>query len=127
LAGTQSDQRLTQNATFNYTHLKEHGLLMISDWALLNDTKPKQVERMLVKTFNWREALAAEMALIYEAYRSVYLIGAISGGRCADPTETQWQQMGEYLYSKTQSVTHSVTRNDDILKKLRDIAKMIRQ
>jgi hypothetical protein len=123
---TWTKRLVLQDANVKH-YLKEHGLLLISDWALLNDTKPKQIQGMLVKTFNWREALAAEMALVHEAYRSVYLVGALGGGRCADPTETQLQQMGEYLDSKTQPVIHSATRNDDILKKLRDIAKMIRQ
>jgi hypothetical protein len=116
-------KRLTlQDANVKH-YLKEHGLILISDWALLNDTKPKQVCRMLINVFNSSKELAAESALIHEAYRSVYLIGASQGGRCIDPTEAQLQQMGDYLSTKTQKVT----RNDDILKKLRYIADRIRQ
>jgi hypothetical protein len=103
-------------------YLRDHGILMISDWALLNDTKTQQVQRMLIEQFSASEGLANRSALIHEAYRSVYLIGASQGVRCADPTEAQLQQMSDYLYAKTPKII----RNDDILDELRAIAKQIR-
>jgi hypothetical protein len=38
--------------------LKEHGLLLISDWGLLNDTKPRQLRRILVEYFDEAAAIA---------------------------------------------------------------------
>jgi hypothetical protein len=116
-------KRLLRQTANVKQYLREHGILLISDWALLNDTKPSQIKRMLVESFLSTEKFATELALIHEAYRSVYLVGAISGGRCADPTSAQLQQMGDYLYTKTQQAPP----NEVILKKLRSIAEMIRR
>jgi hypothetical protein len=103
-------------------YLKERGILLISDWALLNDTPPRRLQRLLTERFDWVQSAAAEAALVHTAYRAVYLIGASRGGACPDPSSAQLQQMADYLQSHSQLTASP----DSILKKLRLYAKQIR-
>jgi hypothetical protein len=103
-------------------YLKEQGILLISDWALLNDTSPRRLQRLLTERFDWVQSTAAEAAWVHTAYRAVYLIGASRGGACRDPNLDQLQQMADYLQDH-----HQVTVSpESILKKLRLYAKQIR-
>lgn len=83
--------------------LMEQGLYLVSDWAILNDTKPERLKQILINSYQWTPAAAAQAALILESYRVVYLPDRIAQGakgKCAAPTPEQLQRMAAYLQSK---------------------------
>lgn len=106
--------------------LKEQGLWLISDWAILNDTSISRLQRILGEVYQLTSVEIEQAALILESYRAVYLPDRIAqGGRgeCADPTPQQLQRMADYcLALSNQSIS-----SEAVLKKLEQIAKQLRQ
>ncbi|MCY6493858.1 hypothetical protein [Leptolyngbya sp. GGD] len=103
--------------------LKEQGLYLISDWAILNDTKAKQLKRILLQAFQWSNREAEEAADILESYRAVYLSDRIAQGqigKCVEPTLEQLQRMVKLLPDGSLSV-------EQFTKKLSQIARCLRQ
>ncbi len=106
--------------------LKEQGLWLISDWAILNDTSISRLKRVLGEVYQWASVEIEQAALILESYRSVYLPDHIAQGgssRCADPTPEQLQRMADYFQAKSNNSISS----EAIFKKLEQIAKQLRQ
>ncbi len=122
--GTWAARLVRQNADLKKS-LKEHRLLLISNWGLLNDTKPRQLQRILMEYFDEAEAIAQQAAWVHEAYRLVYLPDRPSrrGGLCKEPTAEQLQRMGSYIQSTFQ---HSLT-SEMIMARLQWSAKRLRQ
>ncbi|MDX2240024.1 MAG: hypothetical protein NW224_05000 [Leptolyngbyaceae cyanobacterium bins.302] len=79
--------------------LKDYGLLLISDWGLLNDTKPRQLRRILTQYFDEAEAPTNQAVWVHEAYRFVYLPDrpGSRGEICTEPTAEQLQRMVSYI------------------------------
>lgn len=79
--------------------LKDYGLLLISDWGLLNDTKPRQLRRILTQYFDEAEAPTNQAVWVHEAYRFVYLPDRPGnrGEICPEPTAEQLQRMVAYI------------------------------
>jgi hypothetical protein len=115
---TRQNQQLAQ-------YLKtEHRLLMVTDWALLNNTKPLQLRRMVIQFFSVAEAAADHLALLHEAYRYVYLPShSQQGGRCQQPTPEQLLTMATYVQDKS-GRQHSEQK---ILSDLQAIAAYVRR
>lgn len=102
---------------------KQQGLFLKSDWAILNSTTSKQLQRILKERFYW-SAETIQTAIVYlESYHAVYLndrIAAGSQGRCKEPTSEQLQRMVEYLQPK-------IVSPNQILNQLLAIAHCLRQ
>lgn len=80
--------------------LQQQGLYLKSDWAILNSTTSKRLERVLRERFYWSNAAIETAMLHLESYHAIYLndrIATGSQGRCPEPTPQQLERMAEYL------------------------------
>ncbi|PSB24997.1 hypothetical protein [Stenomitos frigidus] len=105
--------------------LKDYGLLLISDWGLLNDTKARQLRRILREYFDEAEAITNQAIWVHEAYRFVYLPDrpGSRGEICADPTAEQLQRMVAYIQATFQQSLSPAT----VMTCLQWSAKRLRQ
>jgi hypothetical protein len=104
--------------------LLECGVYLLSDWAILNDTTPRKLGRILA-TFQPLTAIEIEQACtLLEVYHQVYrrdrLLQRQSGiaGQCPQPSEAQLAEMAEQLGEAVPS---------RVLKRLRSLADRLRQ
>jgi hypothetical protein len=88
--------------------LLEQGLCMLSDWAILNDTKPKKLRRVLTQFHHLTEPEVEQAIILLESYHAVYRRDRIlqkQKGACPDPTTVQLQEIGDRIQAhSTQSV-----------------------
>ncbi|MFP4102925.1 hypothetical protein [Coleofasciculus sp.] len=83
--------------------LLEHGIYLVSDWAILNDTKPKQLHRIFAEFHNLTPPEIQHAQQLLEAYHAIYrsqrLKQRLAGvkGKCHPPTPEQLQQMAQCL------------------------------
>jgi len=110
--------------------LIEHGVYLISPWALLNDTKPDRLPPILNQFHHLSAAEVTQACLLLESYRSVYLPDRLQqrlhqGDRnaCSPPTLEQLQKMSEVMQAKTQTMVSP----NALLKQLQTLAQQIRQ
>jgi HPt (histidine-containing phosphotransfer) domain-containing protein len=105
--------------------LLECGVYLLSDWAILNDTTPNKLVRVLSPTLTVPEVNQAERLL--EAYHAVYrsdrMLQRQQGqkGACPAPTPEQLQRMVDQL------ATIPPLTGAGVLAKLRAIADRLRQ
>ena len=82
--------------------LLEHGVYLISDWAILNDTTPKQLQRIFSFyqcTVNEVQQAVNLLSNYHTVYRRQRLIERQAGikGKCLPPTLEQLHQIGKSL------------------------------
>jgi hypothetical protein len=83
--------------------LLECGVYLLSDWAILNDTQPTKLRRVLSSATPLTELEVAQALRVLEAYHGVYrrdrLLARQSGikGQCPPPTEAQLEEMAQQL------------------------------
>jgi hypothetical protein len=113
--------RLTCNHPELNRLLLEKGLYRVSDWAILNDTSPEQMQRIL-RTYHLCSEYEVAMATsLLEQYQQVYCRDRIAhrqaGGsrRCQPPTPEQLQEMNPAIPAKT------------LLAQLKHLASQLRQ
>ena len=96
--------------------LSEFGFKHLSDWALLNRARPKQIERLTERD-----------RYLVEVYHSVYRRDRVrqrpGAKRCPDPSTVQLEEMLAYLQGK--NVTVSTTAK--LLAELKQVALQLRQ
>lgn len=97
--------------------LSEFGFKVLSDWALLNRTRPKQLERLMMRD---RHLVEVFHAVYRQDRRKQKLKGA---KKCPEPTEAQLQQMLDLLQER-KVVINTTT---DVLKALKQVAIQLRQ
>ena len=97
--------------------LSEFGFKVLSDWALLNRTRPKQLERLLMRD---RHLVEVFHAVYRQDRRKQKSKGA---KKCPEPTEVQLQQMLDLLQQR-KVVINTTT---DVLKALKQVAIQLRQ
>jgi hypothetical protein len=83
--------------------LLERGVYLVSDWAILNDTTPKQIQRILAE-FHALSPVEIQVAThLLNAYHQVYRRDRLNQrqagikGQCAPPTSEQLQQIADDL------------------------------
>jgi hypothetical protein len=106
--------------------LLEQGLYLISDWALLNDTLPSQLEKLLTDFYQLSTLTVAQARAILAVYRDIYWADRrlqSAGLRCPVPTAEQLQRMGAQLTDQF-GFTYSPTQ---LLTKIQQIALYLRQ
>lgn len=83
--------------------LLEHGIYLISDWALLNDTTSAQVQRILLEFHGLSETEIKQAAQLLGSYHAVYQSDRLQQrqagvrGTCADPTSDQLTRIAQQL------------------------------
>jgi hypothetical protein len=108
--GTWASRLTWQDAKLKKLLKEEYGILMIGDWALLNDTQPSTFQRILIKHFNFPDpaleqaktpAYAAaikelnQLVAALQVYHDVYVAEHTPkrGRACPEPTIAQCQRM----------------------------------
>jgi hypothetical protein len=113
-----------QNPKLN-KFLLEHGLYLLSDWAILNDTKPERLRRVFTEFYSL-SALELEQAIaLLESYRIVYLGDRLkqrAKGQCPAPEEDQLQRISDLVREKTNQNSSTV----NVLTQLQKLAKHLR-
>ncbi|HEY9692387.1 MAG TPA: hypothetical protein V6D15_09290 [Oculatellaceae cyanobacterium] len=103
--------------------LLEHGVYLISDWAILNDTTPKQLQRIFSEFYQSTVHEAQQAVNLLSNYHKVYrrqrLIERQAGikGKCSPPTDEQLDQIGQPLNLAPQNT----------IKQLQNLALKLRQ
>lgn len=110
----------------NLNHfLLERGVYLISDWAILNDTTPKQLQRIFKEFHHLGDAAIAQASLLLEAYHTIYrqerLANRKNGGRskCPSPSLEQLQQIA--------SLVKLPISEGKTLSQLQDLAQRLRE
>lgn len=96
-------------------YLSEFGFQTLSDWALLNRTRPKQIERLLMRDRHLLEVFHA-------VYRQDRRQQRKAAKRCPEPTEEQLKKMLDHL----QSIV-VINTTADVMKALKQVAIQLRQ
>lgn len=108
--------------------LLEHGLYLMSDWALLNDTPPTQAQRILLEFHRLSEIEIHQATQLLKSYHAIYQRDRLQQrqagvrGACIEPTHDQLTQIAQQL---SLSVEHSLTL-DQIKQDLQMLAKRLR-
>ncbi len=109
--------------------LLEHGVYLISDWAILNDTTPKQLQRVFSQ-FHYLSAVEIQQAKrLLESYHAVYRAQRLQQrqagikGQCLPPTTEQLQQIAQHLATPSPDRFHPET----LMTKLQAIASRLRE
>lgn len=71
------------------TLLLDRGLYLISDWAILNDTKPDHLYRIWTQDYSLSPQEAEQACCLLESFRRVYTPEHKPGSRCKDPSADQ--------------------------------------
>lgn len=109
--------------------LLQHGVFLISDWALLNDTNSKQLQKILTDMYRLTSIEIQQMCELLVSYHAVYrqdrlsqrLAGATPA--CQPPTDEQLTRIAGELYTQT----NRILSNKAILNQLSAIATKLRQ
>lgn len=108
--------------------LLQHGVFIISDWALLNDTNPKELQRIMkmfeLASLDVRQSI--ELLISYHAvYREDRIEQRLKGKTlpCQSPTPEQLTRIANDLQART----NLFLDNQKVLTKLQEIAAKLRQ
>jgi hypothetical protein len=121
--------KLKQHSHLNKFLLEECGVYLISDWAILNDTKAKQLERILKEFYNLSEAEIKEAQCLLEGYHNVYRFQRLqqirkgARGICIPPTTQQLQSIAQYIKSNIGRLFDDIA----VSTKLKKLASQLRE
>lgn len=121
---TWTSRRVKQHPALN-RFLLECGVYLISDWAILNDTQPKQLQRILGEFYLITPAEIKRSQQLLEAYHAVYRSdrrGKHTRGQCTTPTTQQLQQIWQRIEAKTNQMLLT-----DVMRQLQNLANYLRQ
>ena len=108
--------------------LFQHGVYLVSDWAILNDTTPKQLQRILAQMYHSTPMEIQQACALLQSYHAVYREDRIqqratgAQTRCQPPTSEQLNRMGDYLRTQTDRTLHV----EALLSQLQAIATKLR-
>jgi hypothetical protein len=117
---TWASRRTNHHPALNRV-LLEKGLYRVSDWAILNDTEPEPLQRILRQYHLCSEYEVTQAMTLLERYQQVYKRDRIAqrlnrqGGRCQTPTAEQLRAIAPDLPPK------------ETLAQLRHLAGQLRQ
>lgn len=107
----------------------------ISDWAILNDTKSKQLERILAEFHHLSESEITLACILLESYHAVYRRDRLRQRRdsfsspqssrkkpCVPPTTEQLQEIARRVNAKSPFNL----RAQEVVNQLQDLAKRLR-
>lgn len=120
--------RVKQHPELN-KFLLERGVHLISDWAILNDTQPKQLERILKEFHTFSDGKIQEAQYLLHAYHTVYRVQRVQNIRkrvrsiCAEPTFEQLQDIAKNVNDKIGRLFDAET----VMIKLKKLASQLRE
>jgi hypothetical protein len=128
--------RLVKNHPDLNEFLIQNGIYQISDWAILNDTKPQQLRRIF---FDFHHLTAREIqddCELLESYHQVYRSQRLQKrqeegfvGQCPKPTDRQLEQMCQFLqqnYQKIRSPARVLNGLENMATQLREYRIYVR-
>lgn len=125
---TWTTRRVKHHKELN-AFLLEHGVYLVSDWAILNDTRPKQLQRIFTE-FHHLTAVEIQYATqLLESYHAIYRAQRLlarqtkSQGQCLPPTTAQLQQMAQRLFGETNQMLAPET----LMTQLQKMASRLRE
>lgn len=110
--------------------LLEHGIYLVSDWAILNDTSSKQLQR-IYQFYHLTPIETQQAVQLLESYHAVYRLQRLQQrqtqsrgqGQCLPPTTEQLQQIARRLISSNMP---SYTP-EELMALLQDLATRLRE
>ncbi|MGD1705123.1 hypothetical protein [Dapis sp. BLCC M229] len=121
-------RKVKQHSELN-SFLLECGVYLISDWALLNDTPPKQLEKIFSSFYNFTPLETQESLNILSSYHAIYRVQrrqqrlSSSGKKCLPPTTEQLEQIAQLIENKTgKNISPKV-----LMTKLQNLASQLRE
>lgn len=136
---TWTNTRVKQNHRLN-KFLLECGVYLVSDWAILNDTKPKQLQRIFTEFYSFTAGEILQAQQLLESYHDIYRTARLEqrgkkredsleqppkrrGGKCTIPTIQQLQAIATLLQSKIgQNLSSEI-----VMAQLQKLAEQLRQ
>ncbi len=125
---TWTTRKVKQHSELN-SFLLECGVYLISDWAILNDTPPKQLEKIFSSFYNFTALETQESLNILSSYHAIYREQrrrqrlSRSGKKCLPPTPEQLKQIAQLIETKTgQNISPKV-----LMTKLQNLASQLRE
>jgi predicted component of type VI protein secretion system len=109
--------------------LLQHGVFLISDWALLNDTNPQELQRILTEMYSLTGGEITQACELLRSYHQVYreerLKQRVAGVTlpCQVPTRNQLEQIAEDMGS----LIGNALTPDVVLRNLQQIASHLRR
>ncbi|MBD2776389.1 hypothetical protein [Iningainema tapete] len=109
--------------------LLECGLYLISDWAILNDTQLKQLERILKEFYTLSDIEIQETQHLLQSYHTIYRVQRLQQIRkkvrsiCPEPTTEQLENIAQYIMNKTGRLFDAET----VRRKLKKLASQLRE
>jgi hypothetical protein len=109
--------------------LLQHGVFLVSDWALLNDTNSKEMQRILTNMYGLTALEIEQTCELLRSYHGIYreerLLSRITGSTlpCQVPTSEQLLRISQHL----QGETGRVLSGDGVLRQLQAIATKLRR
>ncbi len=108
--------------------LLQQGVYLISDWAILNDTTPTQLQRIYLEFHSLTLAETDRAMAVLQSYHRVYRQERLSQRQtaktrqCLPPSPDQLQRMSEWLQQNAVTV-----KPDRLLSQLQTMAALLRQ
>jgi len=109
--------------------LLEQGVYLVTDWAILNDTTPKQLSRIFSEFHQLTTGEIQQAGILLENYHAVYrrdrFAARMAGvkGQCPLPSIEQLQQIAQQFHRQT-NLRLSV---EEVMSRLQDVAELLRQ
>lgn len=125
--GTWTTRLVKHHREIN-TFLLEHGVYLVSDWAILNDTSSKQIQRIFSQFHQLTSFEIEQSKQLLDSYHAVYRAQRLQSrqqgikGQCLPPTREQLEQMGMRLLTQT----GERFRPETIMAKLQEMASRLR-
>jgi hypothetical protein len=125
---TWTTRRVKHHRELN-NFLLEQGVYLVSDWAILNDTRPKQLDRIFSQVYQLTAREIQQSKQLLESYHAVYraqrLIARQTGtkGQCLPPTTEQLTQIAQRLFTQTNQLLPPET----LMTQLQDMASRLRE
>ncbi|HEY9642151.1 MAG TPA: hypothetical protein V6C57_16815 [Coleofasciculaceae cyanobacterium] len=112
--------------------LLEQGVYLVSDWAILNDTQPKQLTRILSEFHSFSQVEIERAMVLLHSYHVIYRQARIqqrlaqSAGRCQPPTSEQLVQIAQVMQSRS-AEAGILPQPEAVLHQLQALASKLRQ
>lgn len=125
---TWTNRRVKHHPELNQ-FLLQHGIYLISDWAILNDTAGKQLERILINFYRLTLFEVQHYTALLEAYHAIYRAERLrhrkGGGKrtCQAPTPEQLQQISQ-IY---QQMNQRNLNQNQVMAHLQKLASLLRE
>ncbi|MGK7950258.1 MAG: hypothetical protein AB4368_16120 [Xenococcaceae cyanobacterium] len=108
--------------------LLEQGVYLVSNWAILNDTNTKQLNKILAEFHNLTPTEIEETAFLLESYHAIYRRDRLKnrqgkGGKCQTPSIEQLEQIATLLESSLKLTLSP----EQVLSQLEQLANHLRE